>query len=126
MAALNDMNELESVLHEIAQVPDFYGHKIDSVTYRNGFGDTPLHVVATWGDCRAISVLVAAGADVNSAGETGYTPSHCAVEQNHADAIRLLLSLGAEIRCEEDGLTPIQLAIELGNQEAVNAFDRHI
>ncbi|HBO3793597.1 TPA: ankyrin repeat domain-containing protein [Pseudomonas aeruginosa] len=71
-------------------MPDFFEHQIDSVHYRNGWGDSPLHVVSCWGDCEAIRVLVTAGADINLPGETGFTPLHCAVEQDHSGAVALL------------------------------------
>lgn len=120
------MHEIEEIFRAIAEVPDCFGYTIDSVDFRNGYGDTPLHIVASWGDCRAITVLIDAGAEINATGETGFTPLHCAAEQNHPDAIRLLLRLGAKILQDENGNTPGELALVLDNKEAFYAFGQTI
>jgi len=117
------MNEIELLFQKIESVPDFIGHKIDSVMYQNGYGDTPLHIVSSWGDCSSIEILLKAGADINAQGETGFTPLHCASEQNQPKAIALLVSFGAEIRKNENGLSPKELAGSLNNIDAVNAFE---
>lgn len=116
------MRELDALFKRIESVPDFCGHTINSVYYTNGHGDTPLHIVATWGDCAAINLLIAAGAPINAIGETGYTPLHCASEQNHPAAVALLLSLGAVSMEDENGYTPRALAHLLGHREALTAF----
>lgn len=116
------MRSLQDILSEVATVPDFFEHQIDSVHYRNGWGDSPLHVVSCWGDCEAIRVLIAAGADINLPGEAGFTPLHCAVEQNHPEAVALLVELGAEIIQDANGLTPADLASSLGHVDAFKAL----
>lgn len=55
IAALNVMRNIEDLFGEIEIVPDFSGC-IDSVHYRNGYGDAPLYFVCNWGDCEAIAV----------------------------------------------------------------------
>lgn len=122
MQALCAMNELEAIYKKIESVPDFNCHSITSVNYRNGYGDTPLHIVSTWGDCNAINVLVSAGADINSVGESGFTPLHCAVEQNHIQAIKLLVNLGARQLHNNDNNLPIDLARLTNNIAVVNAL----
>ena len=62
--SLNFMRTVSEVLGQVQSVPDFSGHTVDTVNYRNGYGDTPLHIVANWGDCEAIRLLVEAGADI--------------------------------------------------------------
>ena len=116
------MRSLEDIFSEIETVPDFYSHKIDSVNYKNGYGDTPIHIVSNWGDCEAIHLLAEAGADINAKGERGYTPLHCASEQNHFKAIKLLLILGAEIQLDDDGYSPLALAELLENTESIEAL----
>ncbi|EOZ5051121.1 ankyrin repeat domain-containing protein [Pseudomonas aeruginosa] len=117
------MRSLQDIFSEIATVPDFFEHQIDSVHYRNGWGDSPLHVVSCWGDCEAIRVLVTAGADINLPGETGFTPLHCAVEQDHSGAVALLLELGAEIIQDANGQTPVDLAISLSHGGALEVLN---
>lgn len=116
------MRTIEDLYKEIESVADFAGHRINSVNYSNGYGDTPLHIVCNWGDCEAIEILVAAGADINAVGETGFTPLHCAAEQNKPKAISKLLALGAKSTKDSNGQTPLELAQILGNMEAVSAF----
>lgn len=108
------------------KVPDFIGHKVNSVSYKNGYGDSPLHIVANWGDIEAIEILVSAGADINAKGETGFTPLHCAAEQNRPAAILKLLQLGARILENDDGETPLELAESLDNTAAINVLAQHI
>jgi ankyrin repeat protein len=81
------------------------------------FGNTPLHVAATWGDCEAISALVRAGADINKRGEHGFTPLMEAVAQGHQHAVLLLVSLGALPLTNDDGFLPSQYASISGNAE---------
>ena len=120
--ALNDMRDIDAIFREIESVPDFIGHSVTSVIYKDGYGDTPLHVVSGWGDCEAIRLLVASGALIDEPGEGGYTPLHCAVEQSHPEAVALLLELGARIRNDNDGLNPIQLAEALEDQACLEVL----
>ncbi|WP_445359535.1 ankyrin repeat domain-containing protein [Microbulbifer sp. ANSA005] len=118
------MRDIETILREIENVPDFMGHNITDVTYRNGYGDTPLHIASNWGDCEAIELLVSAGADINAIGETGYTPLHCAAEQNWPRAVAKLLELGAKILEDKDGLTPLELAVLARSKDAEDALSK--
>ncbi|WP_444930826.1 ankyrin repeat domain-containing protein [Microbulbifer sp. SSSA002] len=120
------MRNVETIFREVESIADFIGHNIDSATYTNGYGDMPLHVVANWGDCEAISILVNAGANIDAVGESGFTPLHCAAEQNKADAILLLRRLGAAIVQDDAGDTPLELACLLGNKEAIDALRQSI
>ncbi len=116
------MRSIEDIFREVESVPDFYGHIIDSADYRNGYGDSPLHVVCCWGDCEAISLLLKGGANINAKGESGFSPLHCSVEQNHPDAVKLLLENGALIQVDDSGVTPFELAGFLGCNEILQLF----
>ncbi|WP_271104074.1 ankyrin repeat domain-containing protein [Pseudomonas tohonis] len=113
---------VEQIFDEVRTVPDWFERPITSVHDRNGYGDTPLHIVANWGDCEAIKTLIEIGADINAKGEAGLTPLHCAVEQERPEAIVLLLAMGAEIIPDSDGYTPMQLAELLGYNELIKLF----
>ncbi len=113
------MRSLEKIFSEVESVPDYYGHKVTSVHYKNGWGDTPLHIVSCWGDCEAIKTLIEAGADIDAHGERGFTPLHYATEQNNFDAVMLLLSLGAKNMENSDGDTPAELAELLERKEII-------
>jgi ankyrin repeat protein len=69
---------------------------------------------------------VSAGANIDAIGESGFTPLHCAVEQNKPDAVVLLRKLGAKTMKDSDGETPLELAFSLNNTEALNALRQSI
>ncbi|AEO41918.1 hypothetical protein XACM_1638 [Xanthomonas euvesicatoria pv. citrumelo F1] len=71
-----------------------------------------------------MEVLVSLGADVNSAGEHGYTPLHNAVEQGIVVAVKWLLERGANKEAVNDaGMTPKGLAVVLGEKELVEVLN---
>ncbi len=61
-------------------------------------GETPLHIVAVWGDVESAKVLLDAGADIDVLGEDDHTPLHEAIGQGHIEMVRLLISRGADLR----------------------------
>lgn len=115
---------IEDIFRRIEEVPDFFGLKIDSVQFRNQYGDTPLHIVCCWDDIEAIEALVNAGADINAKGESGFTPLHCVVEQNHPEAILKLVELGASDLLDDAGKSALELARVLQNIEAATALEK--
>lgn len=52
------MRSVESIFREIEQVPDFAVHTIDSVSYRNGYGDTALDIAVSLNNEDAIAILI--------------------------------------------------------------------
>jgi len=64
-----------------------------------------------------VRLLVARGADVNQRGINDYTPLHWAVDHHDAEAVTLLLDLGADprLRTRIDGCeSPLELAQQAG------------
>ena len=119
------MKTLQQVFDELNHADVFYGVRVDSVDTTRQFGETALHVVSNWGDAEAISLLVRNGADINLRGEGGFTPLHYAVEQNRLEAVKRLVSLGAESLTNDDGDTPAQLAMVLGHKEIALFLEAH-
>ena len=119
-------DRMEELFKKIESVPDFAGHVIDGVNHRNGYGDSPLHIVSNWGDIDAIKLPVSGGADINAQGETGFTPLYCAVEQNHPIALKTLLSLGVKAIKDSSGDLPIDLAKSLQHNECINVLQQSI
>jgi ankyrin repeat protein len=92
---------LESVLEKIrrAELTQFSGVPLDGPNVRSPLsGETPLHIVAIWGDVDSALALLEAGAEVDIRGEEDCTPLHEAIMQGHAEVARLLLSRGADPR----------------------------
>ncbi len=90
---------LSSVLKKIqaANLPMFDRVTLTGPNVRsNGFGETPLHVVAFWGDVDATRVLIQEGGLIDVPGEDGCTPLHEATMQGHLEVVRLLLASGAD------------------------------
>ena len=111
------MNALKEILRKVGAVADYSGIEVTDPNTRGLFGTFPLHVAATWGDCEAITILVASGARINQKGEHGFSPLMEAVAQGHADAAKLLISLGAEAIPNDDGNSPSQYAAIGGYNE---------
>jgi ankyrin repeat protein len=105
---MND--EVRLILDKVGNTATFLFHRVDAVTQRNALGDTPLHVVVSWGDARAAKALINAGADINSKGEFGNTPLHEAVLFGGAGMVEILLEHGASSNLQnDDGRTPPEL-----------------
>jgi len=107
---VNAMQTVEAILRAVEKVPDFYGQTITEINQRNDYGDTPLHIVAFWGDCDAIRILVNAGADVNAKGEHGYTPLMQATGKGRFKVLKLLIRLGAQPIENREGDRPSDIA----------------
>ena len=68
----------------------------DPLTFRNGDGDTALHIAAIAKDVEAVSWLLNAGLDPNAIGDMGQTALHWAVANKNKEMADLLLSFGAK------------------------------
>ena len=97
-----------------------------SLEEEDGDGYAPLHRAAADGaGARSLQCLVAAGADVNRAKNTGATPVWIAAQEGHAEAIEALARLGADVnRANNTGATPVYIAAQNGHAEAIEALAR--
>ena len=69
-----------------------------------------------------VSLLCAAGADLDDASGRGWTALHMAAAQGHADVVEVLLAAGADgAALDERGCSPAHLAIE---NRAIEGFER--
>lgn len=107
---MKTMDRLEEILRAMECLPDYEGIRIADVHTRDRYGATPLHVAATAGDCEAIRLLAAAGADLDAQGEHAHTPLMDAVQQGRTEAARLLVELGASRLPNDDGTPPSSMA----------------
>ena len=77
----------------------------------NTWGHTPLHARADSRRAR-VDVLLELGADVNATDSSKQTPLHAAAFRRNVDAAAKLLVGGAAVEAREnEGLTPLELAL---------------
>ena len=80
---------------------------------------------AKTGNVAGIRTLLAAGADVDAADASGFTPLHVAAAQGHADAVKALLAAGAYPEAEtEGGVTPLHAARANKHYKIANMLKR--
>ncbi len=93
---------------------DFGEHPV-ALDSRGSNDDTPLHVLLWREDADGVAVLIAAGADVNAAGDMGKTPLHVALWTRDRPLVEALLRAGArtDVR-SEFGFTAADKAADLG------------
>lgn len=86
--------------------------------------ETALHIAASKaGNTEAMSMLIAAGADVHQSGPAGRSAGHCAANAGHVDNLKLLLAQGARInRLSNIGETMLYVAAAAKHAEVVNAL----
>ena len=87
-------------------------------------GDTALIIACRLGNTQGVSILLSWGADCNIKNARGYSALHVAVESNHIDCIKLLLTRWY-IRINEQnnlGDTSLSMACKINNTAAVELF----
>ena len=121
---------LRAVLDKLryANLPTFMDVEITGPnTKGRSFGDTPLHIVAVWGDTESASVLIEEGAEIDVRGEDEYTPLHNAIEQSRFDVVRLLLEAGANPFLKtRNGADALELAVLSGHDEILKLLTDRI
>jgi hypothetical protein len=88
---------LDELLQSVSDClfPADMGERKVELDSRDTDGDTPLHVLLWRRDQEGAARLVAAGADVNAAGDLEDTPLHVALRLKLAGAVAMLLAAGA-------------------------------
>lgn len=107
--------QLADLLEDYSRLPEYSGITLAEVDQISLFGDRPINLAATRGSVAEMETLLAAGADLNSPGEHGYTPLHNAVEQGAKEAVEWLIAKGANRFAINDwGMSASDLAAALG------------
>ncbi|XP_051227022.1 uncharacterized protein [Lolium perenne] len=83
---------------------------------RDQYGLTALHMAAIKGHCDVIALLAGSGCmDIECEDVEGHRPLHLAVEGGCADAVDLLLDMGADVHAKtKRDATPLQMAETMG------------
>jgi ankyrin repeat protein len=81
---------------------------------RSEDGCTPLYIAAQNGHAAVVSVLIAAGADVNKARASGGTPLYIAAQRGHAGVVDLLIAAGANVNATRKNGTALNIALANG------------
>jgi cytohesin len=98
-------DDLKKVLETIGEEPEYLDVPVTGVDTENLYGSYPIHVAASLGDLKALTILIRNGADVNQKGEDDFTPLHDAVTNDHPAVIDLLLKNGADkdsLNCDNE------------------------
>lgn len=91
-------------------------HNLD-VNTKNSDNWTPLHLAARNGNTILMSLLIAAGSDLNVPGDLDKTPMYEAISGGHLDAVKLLASKGVSLKdpYKSSESCPMHLAVESGH-----------
>lgn len=88
-------------------------------------GDTVLHKAASLGEVQDVHDLLRLGADVNAAGDMGYTPLHGAAMAGHTKVVEVLIDAGANISIRSEfGETPVETAVRNGHEDLARKLRR--
>ena len=115
------MTSLEEILDRVGNAACFADIPVNHANTPGLFKNRPLHVVAVWGECEGIEILVRAGARIDERGEHGFTPLMEATAQGHAAACALLVELGASPVRNDDGQLPSECA-QIGGDRKLSSW----
>jgi ankyrin repeat protein len=91
-----------------------------NIKIKDHHGNTPLHIVASRGDCESIKLLLKKGAKVNSTDDNSDTPLHEASDNGRLEVAKLLIENGANVNAKnKQGKTPIYPVAKSGNLDLV-------
>ena len=116
----------EPKLHEkaayglVEEVVELLTSSKASISDRNSYGATALHVAAKAGQIEVARELIKLGADVNSKRQQDATPLHDAAVSGHDDLVILLIENKSEINnVMSDGSSALHLSSREGHAEVV-------
>jgi ankyrin repeat protein len=104
-------------------IPVLAAHGADVNAHESLRQETPLHRAVNKKNLKAIGLLLAQGADINSKDKNGETPLGAAVFRGQKETVSLLLSHGADVNaayrkeCEFRGAIPLHIAVRWGHLE---------
>ena len=114
--------QLNNLLSEYQNLPEYQGMTLIDVNQVSMFGDRPIHVAAVRGSIDELTVLYENGADINAKGEYDYTPLLHAVEQGHIEAVKWLIGKGADVSSKNDTESDALDLAKILNLNEIQAF----
>ena len=101
------------------------GGNIDALDVITGpAGRRALNYAAVENNVEALRYLLAKGAGINLANNTGFTPVHHAAENGSLEALKVLIAAGADINLKtRGGALPIDIAKRRDNKAVVGALE---
>ena len=84
-----------------------------------------IHEAARDGNIEAVKQHLEAGVDVNVKDNIGLTPLHMAAGDGRKEVAELLIAKGAEVNAKIEGMTPLDIAIELKHTTTADLLRKH-
>jgi uncharacterized protein len=114
------MNNLQKILHQYAEHPDFIGIDLIDINQRGAVDDCPLHIAVRNRSEDEVLELIACGANVNMLGDLGNTPLHFAALFGRELIVKILLDKGANPELtNEFGETALKVAQQGKNMDVI-------
>lgn len=114
---------LATILARLSEMAVFDGCHLVALESHTDDGDTPLHMIAYFGDVDVLNGAASFIKDINVHGDIGNTPLHTAVIHKRVDMTARLIELGADASARNDyGDTPFDLLS--GAPEFKGLYDR--
>lgn len=88
-------------------------------------GKSPFLHATTSGNLNTFECLLEKGVDPESSTSRGYSPLHCAAEKGYTEILTRLLSRGINVNGSSEIGTPLDLAANLGQFEAMRILLDH-
>lgn len=121
------MKNVEQLLREYQELPEFQGASLKSVNQQGGFMSTPLHIATYREKPDEVRILLQAKADPNAAGEYGERPLQVAVNCGNSEIVEQLLRAGARCEIKDDkGMDTWQVAEAVGFKQKLDGIVRRI
>ncbi len=87
--------------------------------------DISIWEAASDGNIEAVKQHLANGADVNVKDTIGLTPLHMAAGDGRKEVAELLIAKGSEVNAKIEGMTPLDIAIELKHTTTADLLRKH-
>jgi ankyrin repeat protein len=96
----------------------------DSANTKTSDGLPALHLAVVNGNLSVVRTLLDAGASPNAQMTNGWTAFTLALSTKKTDIAKLLIERGADVNAPGDGMTPLQIAEQLGQPDLAQVIKR--